>query len=214
MVSEIEIEIDSDANSLTESMYQKVTQFLLHLPTWLDEGKLTLVIFYTNRRKMVNLDKVCRVIAKERPKLRFKSFELIGPEQTEEEQFSHYSFALNYLIQRSEKISLSNTYIDLRKYRIVNDECRLKRLSLYKSTFYPAKRNEGQLSPLMLTCYNEVSTCISPDRFEDLTQPEELKTLGITSDHINRILLDHGHKLHKLKLLRVDSEPIPGLHSL
>lgn len=85
---------------------------------------------------------------------------------------------------------------------------------LYQSTFFPAKRNEGELSPLALTCYNETSTCISPGRFEDLTQPEELKTLGITSDHIERILQGHGKKLHKLKLLRVDSEPITGLHSL
>ena len=98
MVSEIEIEIDSDANSLTDDMYRNVTRFILNLPIWLDDGKLTLVIFYTNRLKMVNLDKVCRVIAKERPKLRFKSFELIGPEQSEVRQYSHYSYALNYLI--------------------------------------------------------------------------------------------------------------------
>lgn len=214
MVSEIEIEVDSDANSLSDDMYRNMTNFILGLPAWMDEGQLTLVIFYTNRLKMVNLDKVCRVIAKEKPKLRFKSFELIGPEEGEDKQHSHYSYALNYLIQRSEKISLSNTYIDLRKYKVVNSDCQLKRLSLYQSTFYPAKRNEGELSPLQLTCYNEVSTCISPCRFEDLTQPEELKTLGITSDHIERILQGHGHKLHKLQLLRVDSEPITGLHSL
>ena len=120
MVSEIEIEIDSDANSLSDDMNKKITDYILDLPSYLDDGKLTLVIFYTNRLKMVNLDKLCRVISKEKPKLRFKAFELIGPEREEEQHYTHHSFALNYLINRSEKISLSNTYIDLRKYRVQN----------------------------------------------------------------------------------------------
>lgn len=215
MVSEMEIEIDSDTNSLTDETYRNITNLILNLPPWLDNGRLTLVIFYSNRLKMVNLDNMCKVIAREKPKLRFKSFELIGPEEAEDKkQHSHYSYALNYLIQHSEKISLANTYIDLRKHKAANLDCQLKRLSLYQSSFFPAKRNEGELSPLALTCYDETSTCISPLRFEELTQPEELKTLGITSDHIERILRGHGKKLHKLKLLRVDSEPITGLHSL
>lgn len=122
---------------------------------------------------MVNLDKLCRVIAKERPNLKFKSFELIGPEYGEEREYSHYSFGLNYLIQRSKKIKLQYTYIDLRKYRVINEEdCKLQRLSLFKSSFYPAKRPEGELSPIQLTCYKEIATCNTPERFEDLTQPE------------------------------------------
>lgn len=108
-------------------------------------------------------------------------------------------------------IKLRYTYIDLRKYRVVNEDCRLQRLSLFKSSFYPAKRSDGELSPIQLTGFEEIATCDSPERFEDLTQPENLNTLGITSDHISKILLDHGHKLHKLELLRVDSEPITGL---
>lgn len=75
-------------------------------------------------------------------------------------------------------------------------------------------RSEGGLSPIKLTSYKEVATCSSPDKFEDLTQPEDLKSLGITSDHVKKILLNHGQKLKKLKLLRVDSEPIPGLQPL
>ena len=198
LVSDIEIELESDFNTLTNEMHGLVIDFIINLPSWFDEGKLTLVVFYTNRLKMVNLDKICRMIAKYRPKLIFKSFELIGPEQGEQKQISHYSYGLNFLIQRSKKIKLQYTYIDLRKYRVVNEDCRLQRLSLFKSSFYPAKRSDGALSPIKLTGYKEIATCNSPVKFDDLTQPEELNKLGITSDHINKILLDHGHKLHKL----------------
>ena len=91
MVSELEIEIDSDANSLGKDTYQNITNLILNLPPWLDDGRLTLVIFYSNRLNMINLDEMCRVFAKIRPKLRFKSFELIGPEEAEDKQHPHYS---------------------------------------------------------------------------------------------------------------------------
>jgi len=90
-------------------------------------------------------------------------------------------------------------------------DCKLKRLSLFKSSFYPAKRSVGELSPIKLIGFKEIAKCNSPAKFEDLTQPEQLNTLGITSDHINKILSDHGHKLSCLKTLRVDSEPVVGL---
>ena len=131
MVSELEIEIDSDANSLRKDTYHNIRNLILNLPPWLDDGRLTLVIFYSNRLKMINLDEMCRVFAKEKPNLRFKSFELIGPEEAEDKQHPHYSYALNYLIQHSEKISLSNTYIDLQNHKTADLDCPLKRLVLY-----------------------------------------------------------------------------------
>jgi len=60
VVSDIEIEIESDHNSLTPQMHLMVTDFIINLPPWFDDGKITLVVFYTNRLKMVNLDKICR----------------------------------------------------------------------------------------------------------------------------------------------------------
>ena len=84
LVSEIEIELDSNLNSLTNEMYRLITDFIITLPSWFDQGRLSLVVYYTNRLKMINLDKVCRVIAKKRPNLVFNSFELIGPETGEQ----------------------------------------------------------------------------------------------------------------------------------
>ena len=64
LVSEIELEIESDYNTLTPEMHNEITEFILRLPSSFDDGRLTLVVFYTNRLKMVNLDKICRIIAK------------------------------------------------------------------------------------------------------------------------------------------------------
>ena len=98
LVSDIEIELESDKNSLTNGMHAQITDFILSLPNWFDEGRLSLVVFYQNRLKMINIDKICRMIAKHRPKLIFKSFELIGPSEGELNQLSHYSYGLNFLI--------------------------------------------------------------------------------------------------------------------
>ena len=98
LVSDIEIELESNKNSLTNEMHAQITDFILSLPNWFDEGRLSLVVYYQNRLKMINLDKICRMIAKHRPKLIFKSFELIGPSEGEQKQLSHYSYGLNFLI--------------------------------------------------------------------------------------------------------------------
>ena len=58
----------------------------------------------------------------------FKSFELIGPEEGEATKFEHYSYGLNYFIQRSKKMKLRSTYIDLRKFQCDSSDCMLKRL--------------------------------------------------------------------------------------
>ena len=71
LVSDIEIELDSDKNSLTNKMHAQITDYILSLPHWFDEGRLSLVVYYTNRLQMINLDKICRMIAKHRPNLIF-----------------------------------------------------------------------------------------------------------------------------------------------
>ena len=169
LISELEIEIKSDTNDLSKELHAKLTDQIVRLPSSFDNAKLTLRVYYIDRRKMLDLDKVCIILSKSRPNLVFKSFELFGPEEGEPAKFEANSTGLNYFIQKSKKIKLKFTYVDLRKFRVINEECLLKRLSLFKSSFHPAKRTEGEISPISLTSYSEIATCSSPERFEDLT---------------------------------------------
>lgn len=104
----------------SKNAHVHVADLILSLPPNFDKKKLALLIEYQTRAKMLNLDRVCRLVMKQKPGFVFKEFELRRTSKGDEDKSSAFAFGLNLMMANSSSIILKNTYIDLRKFNVVN----------------------------------------------------------------------------------------------
>ena len=133
-----------------KNAHEKVIDVILALPPAFDNKKLTLAVEYETRPKLLNLDRVCRALMKQRPNLVFKEFELKRIGRGEEVNSSVYSYGLNQMLVRSANIILKNTFIDLRKFNVTNKQVNLTMLRLENSCFFPPNLKKDQANPIKL----------------------------------------------------------------
>ena len=69
-----DIRITIQESNFNQNVHENVIDMIIGLPSEFDNKKLSLIVEYENRIKMLNLDKVCRAVAKQKPNLIFKEF--------------------------------------------------------------------------------------------------------------------------------------------
>ena len=127
---------------------------------------------------MLDFDEVHKALKKS--KITFKRFELIGLPHDNYKKQSAYRQGLHFMIQRSNEITLRNTYIDLREFKSQqNSKPCLKHLTIDKSWFYPGS---DSCSAICLRSFKQDGDeCDWPQNLTSLTQLKSLEKLLLSS---------------------------------
>ena len=116
--------------------------------------------------------------------------------------------AMTYFIQKSESVKLKKAYVDLRTTPKFEGECHMKHLTLDEATFYPPK-HEDSVNPIKMSTFEALGEeCNFSEKFEDLTDPNTLKSINcsgvMNSSYVKSRIINSGSKLTALKDLRIN----------